>query len=386
MTVTNISLSENRPRASFQVGANGQVEREYTVELIVTVDDVHQGPLSIIQEGTAWVGPIKIPLYGTSYNYNGEFDLQAYAIRIGEPIAANDCFDFLVPVTYSTEIPNNEKKPDGSPAETPEQIAREIGITFVEDETQATDWEFKGFCDGEGEHLVVRDPMGQPVLDDGKEQELLNGPVLKVGQVGPIRNSAGCARIKSVKKYRHILRITQYSSNWDCAWRLALGKWNDAPLRVIESDATDIRFDCTYDARTLQLININKRNIRKAGYLYYSLTWVLSFDPEGFEHKELDAGLQAAFVPGAKDPSQSFTSGGGATVFPIVDAADTRLARSPTGKRDILDSNGNPITSEVELNGEGVEARIPNSAAIPAPIFSRWCRKNSEHDMSTLPL
>jgi hypothetical protein len=354
MAIVRVELLAGKPTSGFSAGRSGEVIREYEVCYCIEFDDVCDGPLFLVVDAIANHG---LPDYRQVYEYKGEFDLGAFVDRI-TPMEGGSCRECIVCVHYTSDWPNDLKTESGEPASTPEEIAKRVEIDFQEYEKVGTDFQFKGFCEGDGTDIT----------------QDLDTPVLNVGNVGPIRNSAGCAQKKNVLCFKHTIRVTNYVSAWNCDWDECLGYWNDRPFFIVEGDQSGIKFFCEYPECTLQLLNIDKQNQRQNGFLYYCVTWVLAYDPNGFETKILDAGTQAAFVPGAQDPRLGQIAGAGNEIrFNTVQPGDERILRSPTGKREILDSTGNPVTGEVLLNGEGVEGFIENLGSIDGPIFLRYC-------------
>lgn len=373
MTVTSAKLHGEKPTSS----VTGTL-REYTVKWCVEFDDDNDGPLTILS-GAIGLG---MPTIGTAYAFGSEVDLEALAKGYGEHQAVpGNRRKVIVPVNYATSTPEDSDEDDElPPGGSAEDLYHKIEIDFQQYERPGTRFQFTGFETGDGTPIVAGDPPPPLPMD---------GPILTPGYVGPMRNSAGCPLKRNILKFKHIVRVTTFVSSWDCNWQNFMGKWNNANVRFVERDKFGIRFDCTYPTKTLQLLDANKQNRKNgAGLLYYAVTWVLQYDPDGYVIRELDRGDQAAFVPGAWDPTYVFVSAGGAKSYgQVIAIDDERLETCKTGKRGLVDAQGNPLAGMALLNGEGVEEYIPNAPEVAPPIILVYQPVDAEAlaDFSTLP-
>jgi len=340
---------------------------------------------SLTEEQIACLGPVEIksqaqalglPALGDTYQFKNEFDLTLFASSIG-PVEFNptNCYSATVCVAYTQPPANN-----GAITQQPDTIPKTVDIEFIEDSKPGTNFVFVDYCKSDG--TLENGPL--QFDNDGVFQPPTgpyNNPVIVPGDVGPVRNSAGCPQRRNCLEYRHILRVRSYVQTWNCLWMDndigPLAKWNSGPVRIIEEDDFAVLFDCTYPPCTLQFLAPNKTNIVYEGRTYICVDWVLSYDPDGFLIKQLDAGTQAAFVEGVKDPTilNSGGSPGG-----VIAADDERLERNKTGKRDL------GVSSPVMLNGEGVEWCLSNTPGTKPPIYLAYVKQDSKFDFDLLPI
>lgn len=368
MTVTSAKLHGEKPTSS----VTGTL-REYTVKWCVEFDNDNDGPLTILN-GAIGLG---MPQIGDAYAFGSEVDLEALVKGYGEhQVVDGNRRKVIVPVNYATSTPEDSDEDDElPPGGTAEDLYHKIEIDFQQYERPGTRFQFTGFEQADGTPIT-----GPPPMD---------GPILSPGQIGPMRNSAGCPIKRNILKFKHVLRVTTFVSAWNCGWKGYMGKWNNGNVRFVERDKFGIRFDCTYPLKTLQLLDASKQNRKTgAGLLYYAVSWVIQYDPDGYVIRELDRGDQAAFVEGAWDPTYVFVSAGGSKSYgKSIASNDTRLETCKSGKRGLVDCQGNPLAGPALLNGEGVEEHIPNAPGVAPPIILIYQPVDAESlaDFSTLP-
>ena len=316
-------------------------------------------------------GPF-VPLLGTPYIYvneidgTTEIDLSVVATSIGPiRISGDSNYKFGLPVTWSDIGSTGEDPTD------PESLFPEVGIEFQEIEVPGEEFQFIGFCDGDGQRYGQFFGDSTPGTLDP-----LDTPVLELGEIGPVRNSAGCPRIRNVLKHRHVLRVRSYSPAWNCDFDQLLNACNETAVTITEFDATNVTFNCTYPPLTLEILNVSKSNVQFFETNVVCVEFLIEYNPDGPLFKVLDAGDQAAFVAGAQDPdliisgacqpgglvgpdgvaptNQATCEAADGEWNPRISEGDERLEHNKSGKRD-LETSG-----DILLNGEGVEWCLPN--------------------------
>lgn len=363
------------PTKSTRLQSNKIVTEYKAIYSIVTDDNSSvpiDGPDTIIDQAIAGAPTgRRLPAIRDAYQYGSEINLLAPCVSHGELTrSAASKSRYTIEVTWSDDTSNDNGGGDG---EDPETIYQRVEIDFQEQQVPGSQFRYLGANDQDGKRFG----MWPDVPENGEAHDPLQDLALTPGSIGPVRNSAGAPKLRNVRRYRHILRVTNFAAAWDPSFRDALNGQNTASVRIVEINDVNILFDETYPPYTLKILNVDKRTVEYFGTNIVEITWILEFDPDQFIVREIDSGTQALFIEGAKDPAL-------AKIDPVaseIEAADERLQENRSGFRDLN------VSSEIMLNGEGVERRFGNRPGVDGPIVLNFIDASAPAlDFNTLPV
>ena len=370
-------LYKKTPTKSTRLTSN-RVITEYTATYLIVTDDPNKiptdGPDRIINQAIAGAGGRRLPKIREVYQYGSEINLLARCVSHGELTRnPNSLNRYTVDVTWNDEFPDDGGSDEDGETD-PDTIYQRVEIEFQETQVPGRQFRYLGASTPDGGRFGTWPGINDEV---SPAHQPLNNIKLKPGSTGPIRNTAGSPKLRNVRQYRHILRVTNFTSAWSSQFTEARNAWNSQPVRIVEIDDTHVLFDETYPALSLNIINVNKRTVEYFGRNILEMTWVIEYDPNGYIIEQVDSGTQALFIAGAKDPVLKDSGGNPATIR----SDDQRLKSNPTGLRDLN------VSSEILLNGEGVERSYANTPGVEGPIILNFIDESSPViDFNLLPV
>jgi hypothetical protein len=224
--------------------------------------------------------------------------------------------------------------PNGQPATNPVDVAVRIDVDFVEE------WRPIKTC----RYLDMIDETGSDAGFD--PDHLVRGNIYPRPS-----NSAGDFFDRQQRVGVPVYTVNRYFRDWNNLWDTSIGKVNSEEFTITETDIDGTRLSRTFDAYTIRLANITKRNTWRDGKLYYDIGFVLQEDLTDTD-EFLDEGTRAAvFTDQYKKDGTQYVAG--------------EIAGKYYEAIPLTDEEGNTIGvvgSPVPLNGYGAEAGRQNPA------------------------
>ena len=339
-------------------GTKSLQARSYTVYYRAVTDDANDGIRAITEH---FEDTDDLPSLGDHYTYEGTgTNLEDSGVALWKISPSRDlqsATSWNVALHYKTPDEPGQggsagggggessvsEDEDGNPTDEPTEFHGELDIQFV-DFTRPVD------------EATYREGFVSDIVEnsDGSTQtpseQLYGGP----NTVGPVVNSAMVVFNPPLE--RNATRISiRYAKNVQ-DFPIATAKTFH---RAVNAKAVTFNFrfqklKIAVEPFTCQCVSINGSFNEANGKKFWRVTWDLIIDPQhGFREKVVDRGLHARAMYGDPDGRGGFITD---------DAAALKWRR-------ITDTNGNPISEPVLLNGNGQPLDLPQGGEAITPVY-----------------